>query len=148
MNKPLLLFTFILLMVGNEANTQIILSPYSTKKLVNISATADSSASKDDSSGSKDFCICKIITFNSDNNLQRTDAIFAGSSLEKHVSKKQLLRNIDYELQQALVFFDSYKLIKQFASPVDCNSLYRYLKEKQEEVINRSTFLLSSYATR
>ena len=141
MNKTLLLFTFFLLMVENEANTQNILSPYSTKKLITITATADSSASED-------FCICKIISFNSDNNLQRTDAIFAGSSSKRPVSKKQLLRNIDYELQQALVFFDSYKMIKQFASPVDCNTLYRCLKEKQQEIINRSTFLLSSYASR
>ena len=141
MNKTLLLFTFLLLTIGNEANTQNILRPYSTKKLVIVPPTVDSPAKED-------FCICKIISFNSGNNLQRTDAIFAGSSPERHVSKKQLLRNIDYELQQALVFFNSYKLIKQFASPVDCNSLYRYLKEKQEEIINRSTFLLSSYASR
>jgi hypothetical protein len=58
-----------------------------------------------------------------------------------------LLRNIDYELQQARVFFDDYKVIKQFASAVDCNTLYKSLMEKQE-VINRSTFLLSSYAYR
>jgi hypothetical protein len=126
--------------VRNEALTQNILSPYSTKKLITVSATADSSAKEN-------FCICKIISYNSDNNLQRTDAIFAASSSENPVSKKQLLRNIDYELQQALVFFDSYKLIKQFASAADCNSLYRYLKE-QQQIINRSTFLSSSYAYR
>jgi len=138
MNKSLLLITFLLLMARNEAITQRVLSPYSAKKLVVVSAAADSSSIED-------FCICKIISFNSDNNLQRTDAIFAGSSSEKPVSKKQLLRNIDYELHQALVFFDSYKLVKQFASPMDCNSLYKYLKEKQE-IVNRSTFLSPSYA--
>jgi hypothetical protein len=140
MNKTLLLLTFLLLLVKNEAITQSMLSPYSTKKLVTVTTTADSSANED-------FCVCKIISFNSDNNLQRTDAIFAGSSPEKRVTKKQLLRNIDYELHQALVFFDSYKLVKQFASAVDCNTLYRYLKEKQE-VINRSTFLSPTYAVR
>ena len=140
MNKLLLFLTFLLLMVGNEATTQNILSPYSSKKLITVSATVDSSAKED-------FCICKIISFNSDNNLQRIDAIFAGRSSEKPVSKKQLLRNIDFELQQALVFFNSYKLKKQFASAVDCNTLYRYLKE-QQEIINRSTFLSSSYAYR
>ena len=140
MNKTLLFFTYLLLVVRNEALTQNMLSPYSTKKLITVSATTDSSAKEN-------FCICKIISYNSDNNLQRTDAIFAASSSEKPVSKKQLLRNIDFELQQALVFFDSYKLIKQFASAADCNSLYRYLKE-QQQIINRSTFLSSSYAYR
>jgi hypothetical protein len=139
MNKTLLLFSFLLLMVRNEAITQSMLSPYSTKKLITVPVTADSTATED-------FCICKIISFNSDNNQPRTDAIFAGSSPEKRVSKKQLLRNIDYELHQALVFFDSYKLVKQVASAVDCNSLYKYLKEKQE-IINRSTFLSPTYAS-
>jgi len=127
-------------MVKNEAITQGILKPYSTKKLMAIPGTTDSSVSED-------FCVCKIISFTSENNMQRIDAIFAGSSTEKPVSKKQLLRNIDYELHQALVFFDSYKLVKQFVSSIDCNSLYKYLKEKQE-VINRSTFLSPTYAYR
>jgi hypothetical protein len=137
-----------LLMARNQANAQKFLNPYSTKKLIIIPAAADSSASKDDSSSSKDFCICKIITYNSENNQQRTDAIFASSSSERPVSKKQLLRHIDYELHQALVFFDSYKLIKQFGSAMDCNTLYKYLKEKQEEYLNSSTFLLTSYVFR
>src|SRR6266498_4104567 len=141
MKKTLLFFILLaLLMARNQIDAQIILNPYSTKKLVIIPASADSSASED-------FCICKIIIFNSDNNVQRTDAIFAASSPERPVSKKQLLRNIDFELQQALVFFNSYRLKKQFASAVDCNTLYRYLKE-QQEIINRSTFLSSSYAYR
>jgi hypothetical protein len=140
MNKTLLLFTFLLLIEMDQANAQIVVNPYSTKKLITVSATADSS-------GKENFCICKIISFNSDNNLQRTDAIFAGSSSEKPVSKKQLLRNIDFELHQALVFFDTYKLVKQFVSPGDCNSLYRYLKQ-QQEIINRSTFLVPTYAYR
>ena len=149
MKKTLLFFILLaLLMARNQVDAQKILNPYSTKKLVIIPATADSSGSKDDSSAGKDFCICKIITYNSENNLRRTDAIFASSSLERPMSKKELLRHIDYELQQALVFFDSYKLIKQFGSAMDCNTLYRYLKEKEEEIINRSTFLLSSYASR
>ena len=142
MKKNLLLFILLaLLMIRNQVDAQKILNLYSTKKLVLIPATADSSASKD-------FCICKIITFNSENNVKRTDAIFASSSSERPVSKKELLRHIDYEVQQALVFFDSYTLIKQFGSAMDCNTLYKYLKEKQEEIINRSTFLLSSYASR
>ena len=140
MNKTLLLLTFLFLLARNHIDAQNVLSPYSAKKLVTVSAIPDSSANEN-------FCICKIISFNSDNNLQRTDAIFAASSPERPVSKKQLLRNIDYELQQALVFFDSYKLVKQFASPVDCNTLYKYLKEKQE-IISRSTFLSSTYAYR
>jgi hypothetical protein len=140
MKKTLRLGIFIFLLAHVQANCQNILNPYSTRKLVTVSATPDSSANDN-------FCVCKIIYFNSDNNVQRTDAIFAASSPARPVSKKQLLRNIDYELQQALVFFDSYKLIKQFASAVDCNTLYKYLKEKQE-VMTRSTFLSSSYAYR
>ena len=140
MKRPLLFATYLLLLVTTGAQAQRFLSPYSTKKLVKVAAAGDSTAAEN-------FCICKIINYTSDNNVQRTDAIFAGSSTEQPVSKKQLLRNIDYELQQGLVFFGSYKLIKQFASAVDCNTLYKYLKEKQE-VINRSTFLLSSYAYR
>jgi hypothetical protein len=149
MKKALLLFTLLMVLLArNQATAQKALNPYSTKKLIIIPATADSSAGKDDSSGSKDFCICKIIAFNSENSLQRTDAIFASSSSERPMSKKELLRHIDYELQQALVFFDSYKLIKQFGAPMNCKTLYKYLKEQQEEIINRSTFLLSSYASR
>jgi hypothetical protein len=140
MKKTLLLFTYLLLVVSTETYAQRMFAPYSTKKLVIIAASADSSVTEN-------FCICKIINFSSDNNVQRTDAIFAASSTERPVSKKQLLRNIDYELQQARVFFDDYKVVKQFASPVDCNTLYKSLMEKQE-VINRSTFLLSSYAYR
>lgn len=140
MNKTLLLVSFLILLVKNEAITQSMLSPYSTKKLVSVPAAADSLSTEG-------FCVCKIIAFNSDNNVKRTDAIFAASSPEKPVSKKQLLRNIDYELHQALVFFDSYKLVKQFVSAVDCNSLYKYLKEKQE-IIDRSTFLSPTYAYR
>jgi fructose-1,6-bisphosphatase len=140
MKKTLLLLTYLLLVIGAETYAQRMFNPYSTKKLVIIAAAVDSSA-KDN------FCICKIINFSSDNNVQRTDAIFAASSTERPVSKKQLLRNIDYELQQARVFFDDYKVTKQFASAVDCNTLYKTLMERQE-VINRSTFLLSSYACR
>lgn len=140
MIKTLLLLTYLLLIARDQANAQIVLNPYSTKKLVTVLTTADSSANEN-------FCICKIISFNSDNNLQRVDAIFAGSSFAKPVSKKQLLRNIDYEIYQALVFFDSYKTMKQFASAADCNSLYKYLKERQE-IMNRSTFLSPTYAYR
>jgi hypothetical protein len=140
MKKTLLLFTYLLLVVSAETYAQRMFTPYSTKKLVIITASVDSSATDN-------FCICKIINFSSDNNVQRTDAIFAASSTERPVSRKQLLRNIDYELQQARVFFDEYKVVKQFASPVDCNTLYKSLLEKQQ-VINRSTFLLSSYAYR
>ena len=140
MKKTLLLLTYLLLVVGTEAYAQNVLNPYSTRKLVTIIAAADSSATDN-------FCICKIINFSSDNNVQRTDAIFAASSTENPVSKKQLLRNIDFELQQARVFFDDYKVVKQFASAVDCNTLYKSLMQRQE-VINRSTFLLSSYAYR
>ena len=140
MNKTLRLLVILLLLFHKHANAQNVLSRYSTRKLVTVQTAADSSANEN-------FCICKIIYFNSGNNVQRTDAIFAASSPERPVSKKQLLRNIDYEMQQALVFFDTYKLIKQFASAVDCNTLYKYLKEKQE-VMTRSTFLSSAYAYR
>jgi len=85
MKKTLLFFMLLALsMARNQSSAQKILSLYSTKKLVIIPVTADSSASNNDSSGNKDFCICKIITFNSDNNLQRTDAIFASSSSKKN----------------------------------------------------------------
>ena len=140
MIKTVLLITYLILLARDQANSQKILTPYSTKKLVTVSATPDSAANEN-------FCVCKIIAFSSENNMQRTDAIFAGSSPDRPVSRKQLLRNIDYELQQALVFFDSYRLMKQFASAVDCNALYKYLKKRQE-VINRSTFLSSAYAYR
>jgi len=140
MKKTLLFFTYLLLVVSTETYAQRMFSPYSTKKLVVIATAGDSAATEN-------FCVCKIITFSSDNDVQRTDAIFAGSSAAMPVSKKQLLRNIDYELQQARVFFDDYKVVKQFASPVDCNTLYKSLREKQE-VINRSTFLLSSFVYR
>jgi hypothetical protein len=140
MIKTVLLLTYLLLIALDQSIAQPVLNPYSTKKLTMVSATVDSAATEN-------FCICKIISFNSDNNLQRIDAIFAGSSSEKPVSRKQLLRNIDYEIYQALVFFDSYKLVKQFASAADCNSLYRYLKG-QQQIMNRSTFLVPTYVYR
>lgn len=108
------------------------------KKLVVIPGTPDSS-------GNEEFCICKIVTFISDNYRQRTDAIFAGSSPENPLSIKDLLKHIEYELQQALVFFDSYKLIYQVNAKADCNSLYEFLRE-QYESINRYTFLKSTWA--
>jgi len=140
MIKTVLLLTYLLLIALDQSIAQPVLNPYSTKKLTMVSATVDSAATEN-------FCICKIISFNSDNNLQRIDAIFAGSSSEKPVSRKQLLRNIDYEIYQGLVFFDSYKLVKQFASAADCNSLYRYLKG-QQQIMNRSTFLVPTYVYR
>jgi hypothetical protein len=140
MIKTVLLLTYLLLIALDQSIAQPVLNPYSTKKLTMVSAAVDSAATEN-------FCICKIISFNSDNNLQRIDAIFAGSSSEKPVSRKQLLRNIDYEIYQALVFFDSYKLVRQFASAADCNSLYRYLKG-QQQIMNRSTFLVPTYVYR
>jgi hypothetical protein len=140
MIKTVLLLTYLLLIALDQSIAQPVLNPYSTKKLTMVSAAGDSAATEN-------FCICKIISFNSDNNLQRIDAIFAGSSSEKPVSRKQLLRNIDYEIYQALVFFDSYKLVRQFASAADCNSLYKYLKG-QQQIMNRSTFLVPTYVYR
>jgi hypothetical protein len=111
-----------------------------SKKIVTIPVTADSSAGKN-------FCICKIVSFSSDSYNQRTDAIFAGSTEEKPLAKKVLLKNIDYELQQAMLFFDSYKLLKQYAAASDCGSLYKYLKAEHEK-ISHFTVLLPSYVSR
>jgi hypothetical protein len=110
------------------------------KKLVTIPVMPDSLAGKN-------FCICKIVSFSPDSYNQRTDAIFAGSTEEKPLTKKDLLKKIEYELQQALVFFDSYKLVSQYAAPVDCSLLYKYLEEKHKK-ISHVTFLLPSYASR
>lgn len=90
------------------------------------------------------FCICKIVSYSTDSKVQRTDAILAGSSPDRALSTKALLRNINFELQQAMVFFDSYKVISQYASPVDCHSLFAMLKSRHEDV-SRYTVLLPSY---
>jgi hypothetical protein len=111
-----------------------------SKKIVTIPVTADSS-------GGNNFCICKIVSFSSDNYNQRTDAIFAGSTEEKPLTKKDLLKNIEYELRQAMLFFDSYKLVKQYAAKTDCGTLHNYLKAEQEK-ISHFTVLLPSYASR
>lgn len=143
MKRNLLFFCLLILSLSfSPVFGQLIISDnYSnSKKLVTIPAVKDSSSGEN-------FCICKIVSLSSDNNLQRTDAIFAGSTPENSLTKKELIRNINYELQQALVFFDSYKLIQQYASPVDCNTLYKYLKEQHTE-INRFTVLLPSYVSR
>ena len=130
----------ILLLFYGSGFAQVISSHLPSKKMVTIPVTTDSAQEGN-------FCICKIVTFHSENYHPRTDAIFAASTPENFLTKKDLLRNIDFELQQAMVFFDSYKLVKQYAGPVDCNTLYNYLKTRHEE-INRFTVLLPSYASR
>lgn len=93
------------------------------------------------------FCLCEVVSLTA-NNIRRTDAIFAERNSEAYLSNKRLLRNIDYELQQAMVFFDSYKIIHRYASPVSCDVLSDYLKKNHEEFIDKITVLLPSYATR
>ena len=110
------------------------------KKLVTIPVVPDSSSTNS-------FCVCKVVTYKSSNLEVRTDAIFAGSSPERNLHVKDLIRNIEFELQQALVFFDSYKLEGQYSSPVDCNTMSRYMKAQQER-INKYVVLSPSYASR
>lgn len=141
--KKLILYVLLLVLMlfYDAADAQQFLSKRSTaKKVVTIPVIPDSSESDN-------FCICKIVTYKSDNLEIRTDAIFAGSTPEQKLFKKELLRNIDFELQQALIFFDSYKLEGQYAAPVGCNTMYRYLR-KEHEGINKYTVLLPSYASR
>jgi len=95
---------------------------------------------------SNGYCICQVINFSSENNIRRTDAIFVES--QERLSKKGMLRKIDFELQQALVFFDSYKMMKKYRSSTDCYSLYQYLKKEQGEMINQYTILMPSYSSR
>jgi hypothetical protein len=133
MNKPLLLLTIALLLL----NEMIVAQP---KKLVAIPSS--------EKTGGNHFCICSIVTYSSEQNSDRTDAIFAGRPSGSRIPKKQLLRDIRYEMQQAMVFFDSYKVIRRYGSPVDCNTLYKYMKEKYSDGINRYTVLSPGYAVR
>ena len=144
MKNPLRsLFIVLLLIYAGASFAQVMGRKYSkAKRLVTIPASAGTS--NDNSS----FCICRVVSFSSRSYEPRTDAIFAERNAEKPIHVKQMLRNIDYELQQALVFFSSYTVIRQYASPVDCNTLYKYLKEKKEENINKYTFLSKPYAIR
>lgn len=139
MNKSLpVLFILLFLNISETGSAQRLFTrdKYDFKKLVTIPAFNDSS-----SSGG--FCICKIVKYNY-RNKQRTDAIFVSNPADTTLSVKELVRNIDRELQQALWFFDSYKVIGQYASPVNCNSLNNYLQTQHGE-INRSTFITASY---
>ena len=141
MNRTILFFFIFVILASCGAFAQKFAGNNAKpKKLVIIPLLTDTMQSKN-------FCVCKIVTFTSGNYQQRTDAIFAGSTQEKPVAKKILIKHIEYELQQALVFFDSYKQVNQIAAKVDCNSLYKYL-ETQHEKINSYTVLLSSYASR
>ena len=112
---------------------------FKVKKLVIIPAFKDSSTTDD-------YCVCKIVTFTKGQE-QRTDGIFVSNPPDTNVPVKELVKNIDNELQQALWFFDSYKVIGRYASPVSCNILYQYLQQQHQE-IKRITFLVASYAVR
>ena len=139
MNRTILFFFIFVILASCSAFAQKFANA-KPKKLVNIPLITDTTQTKN-------FCVCKIVTFTSGNYQQRTDAIFAGSSGEKPVARKNLMKHIEYELQQALVFFDSYKQVDQIAAKVDCNILSKYL-ESQHEKINSYTVLLSSFASR
>ena len=141
MNRTILFFFIFVILASCSAFAQeFAVKNAKPKKLVIIPLITDTTQNKN-------FCVCKIVTFTSGNYQQRTDAIFAGSSQEKPVAKKNLIKHIEYELQQALVFFDSYKQVNQIAAKVDCNILSKYL-EAQHEKINSYTVLLSSFASR
>src|SRR4026207_741769 len=116
MNRTILFFFIFVILASCSAFAQkFAWNNAKPKKLVIIPLITDSTQTKN-------FCVCKIVTFTSGNYQQRTDAIFAGSSGEKPVARKNLMKHIEYELQQALVFFDSYKQVDQIAAKVDCNS--------------------------
>jgi hypothetical protein len=134
-------FLLILLQTAEKGQTQQIISQDKSnpKKLVTIPGTSDSSAKGV-------FCICKIVTF-AYGNEHRTDAILASNSAENSLSINSLKKSIDKELQQALWFFDSYKVTGQYASPVRCSILYKYLQDQNQE-IKRYTFIVGSYAVR
>ncbi len=110
-----------------------------SKKLVSIPVIPDSSQNGQ--------FICKIVSFSTANNILRIDAIFAASTESNPLHWKDLSRNIEYEIQQALVFFDSYKTIGEYISPGSCQSLLSYLRAEHTN-INKFTLLLPSYATR
>ena len=140
MNRNILFFFIFVILASCSAFAQkFAVNNARPKKLVIIPLLTDTTQSKN-------FCVCKIVTFTSGNYQQRTDAIFAGSSQEKPVARKNLLKHIEYELQQALVFFDSYKQVSQVAAKADCNILYKYL-ETQLEKINSYTVLLPAFAS-
>jgi hypothetical protein len=139
MIKTLLVFFILLFLnIPEKGSAQRLLTrdKYDFKKLVTVPAF-------NDSSGSGGFCICRIVKYTY-RKQQRTDAIFVSNPADTTLSVKELVRSIDRELQQALWFFDSYKVIGQYVSPVNCNSLFNYLKSQHGE-INRSTFITASY---
>ena len=140
MNRNILFFFIFVILASCSAFAQkFAVNNAKPKKLVIIPLLTDTTQSKN-------FCVCKIVTFTSGNYQQRTDAIFAGSSQEKPVARKNLIKHIEYELQQALVFFDSYKQVSQVAAKADCNILYKYLVT-QLEIINSHTVLLPAFAS-
>lgn len=141
MNRTILFFfIFVILASCSVFAQEFAVHNARPKKLVIIPLLTDTAQSKN-------FCVCKIVTYTSGNYQQRTDAIFAGSSREMPVARKNLLRHIEYELQQALVFFDSYKQVSQVAAKTDCNNLYKYLRTHVEK-INSHTVLLPAFASR
>lgn len=140
MNRTLLFFASVLFLTCGAFAQHFTGNSSKPKKLVIIPYPPDTS-------GEENFCICKIVTYSLGNNMQRTDAIFAGNSPGTSLTKRYLLKNISYELKQALVFFDSYKVVNQFAAHVDCNILYKYL-ESRNEMINHYTMLSPAYVSR
>src|SRR5687767_15567333 len=115
MNRTILFFFIFVILASCGAYAQkLAVNNAKPKKLVVIPLLTDTTQSKN-------FCVCKIVTFTSGNYQQRTDEKFAASSDKKPVARKNLLKHIKYELKQALEFFDSYKQVNQVAAKIDCN---------------------------
>lgn len=135
-------FIFILLSTAERGTAQrlFLRSKYDLKKMVTVPPVVS------DSNSTGDYCICKIVNF-SYRAENRIDAIFVSNPPAIPLSIRELVKDIDKEIQQALWFFDSYKVIGQYASPASCKSLYQYLLTRHDE-IKRSTFLTASYIAR
>ena len=121
------------------AQRLLLLNKFKVNKLVTIPAFSDSSSADD-------YCVCKIVKFTLGKE-QRTDGIFVSNPDDANVLVKELVKDIDRELEQALWFFDSYKVIGKYAAPVRCDMLFTYLLQQHQD-LKRSTFLMGSYAVR
>lgn len=97
-----------------------------------------------DTSGN--YCFCKLVTFSSGGREVRTDAIMMNGSQPSET--RHIQKSIEAELSQALVFFDSYRVLGNYYSATDCSSMYKFLIHRQPGYIHQHTILLSSYASR
>ena len=134
-------FILVLLKTSENGSAQRTYSrdKYGLKKMVTIPPVNDSSASGE-------YCVCKIIRF-SNGSENRVDGIFVSNPADTILPVRELVKNIDKELQQALWFYDKYKVVGQYASAASCRSLYQYLRTENQE-IKRSTFITASYMAR